>query len=110
MHSTPHRTACTRPRRTPAPPAVVLAALLLTAAASSAQAIVAVDDAYPAMRSGILEQVEAPGVLENDHDGSGTTALYVGTQGRGIWRVNLPLVFSDGFESGAATRWSSVVP
>ncbi len=45
-----------------------------------------------------------------DSDGSGTTALYVGSQGRGIWRVNLPLVFADGFESGDTSAWSNTVP
>ncbi|HSN55448.1 MAG TPA: Ig-like domain-containing protein, partial [Candidatus Sulfomarinibacteraceae bacterium] len=49
-----------------------LAALLAVASAGAAfgQAPVAVDDAYTA-RSGFLLTVEAPGVLENDHDGGG---------------------------------------
>jgi hypothetical protein len=44
--------------------------VILIAAAASAQSPVAVDDAYTA-RSGDLLLVEAPGVLENDHDGGG---------------------------------------
>ncbi|MDH3402126.1 MAG: hypothetical protein OES32_06885 [Acidobacteriota bacterium] len=45
-----------------------------------------------------------------DSDGAGTTALYVASQGRGIWRVNLPLIFADGFESGDTSAWSNTVP
>ncbi len=51
---------------------LVALALIITIATTAAavQAQVAVDDAYAA-RSGDLLHVEAPGVLENDHDGGG---------------------------------------
>ena len=45
-------------------------ATLAAAGVVHAQTPVAVDDAFAA-RSGFLLQVEAPGVLENDHDGGG---------------------------------------
>lgn len=50
--------------------AALVAGVLSMAAAATSEAMVAVDDGFVA-RSGILLQVEAPGVLENDHDGSG---------------------------------------
>ena len=49
---------------------VTVCFLLATAGATSAQTPVAVDDFYNA-DSGFLLEVEAPGVMENDHDGGG---------------------------------------
>ena len=51
-------------------PIVIACVMLSTAGSAAAQAPVAVDDLYTAP-SGFLLQVEAPGVLENDHDGGG---------------------------------------
>ncbi len=40
-----------------------------------------------------------------------TVAAYIGSQGRGIWRVELDLfIFADGFESGNTSAWSNTVP
>ena len=49
---------------------MIACATLAAAGVVHAQTTVAVDDAFAA-RSGFLLQVEAPGVLENDHDGGG---------------------------------------
>lgn len=39
-----------------------------------------------------------------------TPVVYVGTQGRGIWRIRLEAIFADGFETGDTSRWSNTVP
>ena len=38
------------------------------------------------------------------------TKLIVGSQGRGIWRIGLTGIFSDGFESGDTSSWSATTP
>ncbi len=47
-----------------------------------------------------------------DAEPDGSKSVYVGTQGRGVWRLRVlafPL-FADGFESGDTSAWSSSVP
>lgn len=45
-----------------------------------------------------------------DSDGGGLEAIYLGSQGRGIWRLGLGLIFADGFESGDTSAWSQTTP
>lgn len=46
-----------------------------------------------------------------DAEGGANAALYVGAQGRGVWRVDLGgFIFADGFESGDTSAWSNAVP
>ncbi len=49
-----------------------------------------------------------------DSEPDGSKAIYVGTQGRGVWRLRLipPAVplFADGFESGDTSAWTTSVP
>jgi hypothetical protein len=68
-----------------------------------------VTDPFTSDSSGV-PHLPRPRYAYFDSDGSGTQSLYVGSQGRGIWRVNLPLVFADGFESGDTSAWSNTVP
>jgi hypothetical protein len=42
-----------------------------------------------------------------------TTTVYIGSQGRGIWRFSVPVsvgIFSDNFETGDTSAWSNTVP
>lgn len=45
-----------------------------------------------------------------DVESGGAKSLYVGTQGRGVWRLELLEIFTDGFESGDTSAWSGAVP
>ncbi len=47
-----------------------------------------------------------------DSEDGVTESLYIGSQGRGIWRLGLapPSIFADDFESGDTSAWSATVP
>ncbi len=46
-----------------------------------------------------------------DSEDGVTAHIYIGSQGRGIWRLGLDqTLFSDGFESGDTAAWSATVP
>ncbi len=46
-----------------------------------------------------------------DTEGGETAGIYVASQGRGIWRIGIgQFIFSDGFESGDTSAWSSTIP
>jgi hypothetical protein len=68
-----------------------------------------ISDPFTSDSSGV-PHIPRPHYAYFDSDGAGTTAIYVGTQGRGVWRINLGLLFADGFESGDTSAWSNTVP
>jgi len=45
-----------------------------------------------------------------DDEAGSNAGVYVGSQGRGIWRVDFGFIFADGFESGDTSAWSNEVP
>ncbi len=47
-----------------------------------------------------------------DSENGVTGSVYIGSQGRGIWRLSLFLeqIFADGFESGDTSAWTTVFP
>ena len=49
-----------------------------------------------------------------DSEPDGSKSVYVGTQGRGVWRLGVTAfahsIFVDGFESGDTSAWTSSVP
>lgn len=45
-----------------------------------------------------------------DSEDGEVVSVYIGTRGRGVWRIDLGGIFADGFESGDTSAWSSAQP
>ncbi len=45
-----------------------------------------------------------------DSEFGGDQVIYIGSQGAGIWRMTLGILFRDGFESGDTAAWDVTVP